>query len=135
MDIAAITEGLAANASTVPGLHVHEFLPDSIVVPCFYTGEMDIIYDRSFGTLDEATITCRILASRADDRHGQNQLKQFLGRGVKSLKSALESDRTLGGACIDMHVRRVQGYRRYVVGADDFYGAELTVFVTGESES
>lgn len=134
MDIAEVRHRIAVNAAGVAGLNTHAFLPDSVTVPCFYAGEADITYDRTFGNVDEALVTCRILASRADDESGQSFLDSFLGRGARSLKTAIESDRTLGGACLDLHVRKVQGYRRYVVGTDDYYGAEITVYVIGESE-
>lgn len=134
MDIAAVRKAIATNAATVVGLNVKEFLPDSMAPPIFYAGEVDVTYDRTFGQYDEALVTCRVLASRADDKAGQASLDAFLGRGVKSIKKAIESDRTLGGAALDLHVRRVQGYRRYVVGDTDYYGAEIIVYVMGAPE-
>ena len=134
MDLHLVRAGLAANASAVPGLNVYGYCPDSITEPCFYPGESEIDFDQTFGGLDRGLVSCYVLTSKADDESGQRALDAYLGRGPLSLKTALQADRTAGGACLDLHVRRVEGYRWYSVGTDDYYGAKLTVFVIGESE-
>jgi len=138
MNIQAVCEGLAARALTIPGLNATEYVPDSISPPMFFPAEIDVDYDRTYGGADELTVTCRILIGRADDAVSQAELRDFLGRGARSLKRAIEGTpgvpQTLDGACDDLHVTRVQGYRYYQHNGTTYVGAELIVRVIGDPE-
>ncbi|MEU6098966.1 hypothetical protein [Streptomyces sp. NPDC047079] len=115
------------------------FVPDSVVTPCFFVGEVDINYDQTMGRgTDELLFTCRVLAGRADDRSSQRVLDALLsGAGVASLKQAIEAARgapgqmALGGVADDLHLERVQGYRWYEHAGSSYVGAELAVKVIG----
>jgi hypothetical protein len=134
MDIQAVRTGLAANVNTIPGLTCYGFVPDSVSEPCFMVGEVDITYDLTFRGMDELIVTCRLLVSRADDAASQKALNAYLGRGAKSVKRAIEDEETLGGACDDVRVQRVQGYRFYQHGSNTYVGAEFIVQVIGDPE-
>jgi hypothetical protein len=140
MDVGAIRKGIArAVKAGVPSLNCFGYVPDSCPEPCFYAGEVDITFDRTFGRgLDEIEVTCRLLVSRADDRSGQAALDRYLaGSGPHSIKAALVAARgapgepALDGLCDDLHLTRVQAYRMYQVGEVQYYGAELIVRVIG----
>lgn len=134
MNISAVRAGLAANADTIVGLNCYGYVPDSISEPAFFAGEVDVNYDQSYGALDELIVTCRVLVGRADDEASQRLLDTYLGRGEHSLKLAIEADCTLGGACDDLRVQRVQGYRYYQHQSSTYVGAELVVQVIGSPE-
>lgn len=142
MDLEAVCTGLADAATAIDGLTCLDYVPDSVTTPCFYTGEVEVDYDKAFARgLDIVTVTCRLLVSRADDRSGQAELKQFMaGSGPRSVKEALEAARgapgeaALGGACDDLHVQRMQGHRQYTVGDTAYYGAEWVVRVIGSGD-
>lgn len=138
MDINAVKTGLATQAGTVtPALNAFGFVPDSIIPPCFFTGEVDIEYDKAFNRgLDELMVTCYILVGYSFSEPAQKLLDGYLkGSGPSSLKAAIEGTpgipQTLGGACDDLHVVRVQAYRPYQLGGSDYVGAELIVRVIG----
>nr|WP_203689081.1 hypothetical protein [Streptomyces sp. SID12488] len=119
------------------------YVPDSVVVPCFFVAEVDINFDKTMGRgTDELMFTCRVLAGRADDRSSQRVLDALLsGAGVASLKQALEAARgapgelALGGAADDLHLERVQGYRWYEHQGSSYVGAELAVKVIGDGNT
>ncbi|MFD8531528.1 hypothetical protein ACFV0L_29320 [Streptosporangium canum] len=143
MDVGDIRVGLAgAVRDRIPSLNCFGYVPDSVPEPCFYAGEVDITFDRTFGRgLDEIEVTCRLLVSRADDRAGQAALDRYLaGSGPRSIKAALVAARgapgehALGGLCDDLHLMRVQAYRMYQVGEHHYYGAELIVRVIGSGK-
>lgn len=134
MDIEAVRQGLAANADAIADLNCHGFVPDSITEPCFFPAEVDIEYDKSFGGMDELMITCRVLVGRSDDESSQALLNGYLSRGAQSIKKAIEAEPTLGGACDDLRVMRVQGYRYYQHANITYVGAELIVQVIGDPE-
>lgn len=142
MNLRAVRQALADAVSVIPGMSCYSFVPNAPNVPAFMVCETDVAYDRhSFGgTGDEATVTCRILVSKADDMEGQAALDQYLGRGDYSIKLAIEAARgapgeaALDGAADDLHVIRLQGYRIYEHFGDEFYGAEIIVRVIGEGD-
>lgn len=119
------------------------YVPDAMVAPCFYVGEVDVNYDQTHGRgLDELLITCRVLAGRADDRSAQRILDGMLsGAGQASLKAAFETARgapgqlALGGLADDIHLQRVQGYRWYEHQGSSYVGAELAVRVIGDGRT
>lgn len=135
MDLVVVRAALAAAAGAVDGLNAYTHVPAALEVPCFYPGESVIDYDQTFAKgVDDIQLTCYLMTSAAEDRDGQLLLDEFLGRGPKSIKLALEADRTLDGAASDMCVRRMQGYRMYGSGTDTFYGAQIIVRVIGQAE-
>jgi hypothetical protein len=119
------------------------YVPDSVVVPVFFVGEVDIVYDKTMGRgTDELQFTCRVLAGRADDRSAQRILDALLsGAGEASLKQAIEAARgapgelALGGLADDLHVERVQGYRWYEHAGASYVGAELAIKVIGDGRT
>lgn len=134
MDFVVVSERLAAVGRTVEGiLRADPMVPDDIVEPHLYVGEWTINYDRTFGGLVDAEVIVRLLCSRADDKAGQERLKQFMRpTGPASVKAVIEAEATLGGACQDLHVRQVRGHRLYQVGESRYYGAEWPVRILGE---
>ncbi|MFI6270732.1 hypothetical protein [Micromonospora zamorensis] len=134
MNITAVRSGIAANANTIDGLNCYGYVPDSISEPAFYAAEVDVTYDTSYGGDDELTVTCRVLVGRADDEASQRLLDAYLSRGAHSIKLAIEAEPTLGGACDDLRVQRVQGYRYYQHQNSTYVGAELVVQVIGSPE-
>ncbi|NEA61360.1 hypothetical protein [Streptomyces sp. SID12488] len=149
MQISAVRDALADAARVVvlPAgigkLTSTGYVPDSVVVPCFFVAEVDINFDKTMGRgTDELMFTCRVLAGRADDRSSQRVLDALLsGAGVASLKQALEAARgapgelALGGAADDLHLERVQGYRWYEHQGSSYVGAELAVKVIGDGNT
>ncbi|GAA0348678.1 hypothetical protein PV735_31600 [Streptomyces turgidiscabies] len=149
MQISVVRDALADAARTVvlPAgigkLTSTGYVPDSVVVPCFFVAEVDITFDKTMGRgTDELLFTCRVLAGRADDRSSQRVLDALLsGAGVASLKQAIEAARgapgelALGGAADDLHLERVQGYRWYEHQGSSFVGAELAIKVIGDGST
>lgn len=137
MDITAVFEGLAAAAGAIDGLRSFGYLPDAIAPPTFYVVEAEIQFDQAFarGMDDINPVTCRLLASRATDRGGQRQLQAYMaGSGPRSVKAALEADRTLGGVCEAVHVTGVRGMGQYEHGGVAYVGADFMVRVIGRGD-
>lgn len=149
MQISGIREAIADAARVVvlpngiSKLTCLGFTPDSVVTPVFFVGEVDITFDKTHGRgTDELMVTCRVLASRADDRSGQRILDALLsGAGQASLKVAIEAARgapgqlALGGLADDLHLERVQGYRWYEHAGYSYVGAELSIKVIGSGST
>lgn len=132
VDIEAIHEGLATAASTVSGLRSYAALPAAINPPVFAVTEFELSYHGTFGStrgLTEFMFTCGVFSDDSDA--GRKVLLPFISpNGTSSVPAALESDKTLGGACKTLVVQRVRGaYRIYEVGNNSYIGAMIDVKV------
>lgn len=136
MDVSAVRLALATAADAIEGLNCYKLSPSDIAEPAFYAGRVEIDYDTAMGRgMDSILVYCRVLVSRADDEAGNAVLDTYLkGAGPTSLKAALQADRSLGGACSAMRVRRVDSHRMFEHAGTDYFGAELTVEVHGRGD-
>jgi hypothetical protein len=149
VQISAVRDAIAAAAAAVvlPAgigkLKSTGYVPDSILAPCFFVGEVEVTFDKAMGRkLDELLYTCRVLAGRADDQSSQRILDALLsGSGEASLKAAVEAARggpgeyALGGLAHDLHVQRIQGYRWFEHQGSTYVGAELVIKVIGDGST
>lgn len=139
MDTYGVRSGLAAAAATIPDLAQRCFvwLPDSVNPPVFYVGPVEIEYGRGLGVpQDIVTYICRLLVSQVDDRTAQQTLDAYLARtGSRSVKTAIERDRSLGGVCVDAFVAKIDGYGSYEHPTGVKYlGAQWHVRVSGRGD-
>lgn len=131
--IASVRSGLATNAATISELRSSATIRDAIAPPIFVVGEVSQVFDQAMArALDELLVTCRLYVSRADDRAGQDKLDGYLmGSGATSVKTAIESDKTLAGACQTLRLEAQSGYGVYDVAGTEYLGAEFTIRIWG----
>ncbi len=98
-DIQGVRDALKVNLQTIPRLRVYDNIPDVVVPPCAVVGQLDFTFDiDNQRGLDQASVDVFVIVQRLSERTGQDKLDFFLaGSGKGSIKTALESDRTLGG--------------------------------------
>lgn len=124
-----IRTALATAMGTISGLRTAATIPDAprppqaIVVP----DRIDYDLDMARGA-DRFYFTIILLVSRADDRASQNNLDAYI-TGAGSIKTAIESDRTLGGVVNTCRVTQMRNYAAVSVGEVLYLGAEFDVEV------
>jgi hypothetical protein len=98
-DVGGVRDALKSNLQTITGIRVYDLIPDVVVPPCAVVGQLDFIFDiDNTRGLDQASVDVFVLVQRISERAGQDKLDLLLaGSGSGSIKTALESDRTLGG--------------------------------------
>lgn len=132
-----IREGLAANLATISGLQQSAYLLSNPTPPAAEVQPDEVEYDRSFqrGT-DRWQLIVRCFVGATSDVGAQKRLDRMLASsGADSVKQALESDRTLGGAADDVRVVRCTGYRIFARdGGASVLGAEWTVQVLAQGD-
>lgn len=144
MDYNAIADALERSANTVDGINAFSEVPDSLPTIGFYVGEMDIqpnitmrgkrAVDGPRRGSDSATITCRILVARYEDKAAQRKLRDFMGgSGMYSLTDAIEQNRDLDGSVDDSVIKSIRGNRMFDVGGTKYYGIEFDIFVVGDA--
>jgi hypothetical protein len=126
-----IRSGLAANVATINGLRSAPVVPDQINPPIAIVMPSRISFDRAMHRgLDEYEFVVTVFVGRADERVAQNLLDAYCNpTGTSSVKTALEGDRTLGGAVSDLRVTEMRGITPVLVGDTTYLTAEFVVSV------
>jgi hypothetical protein len=126
-----VREGLKANLQAIKGMRVYDLIPSPAVAPAAIVGQLDFTFDLNNARgLDQANLDVVVLVQRFTERTGQNELDKYLaGSGDYSIKAAIESDRTLGGACDTLRVTSAEA-GTYVSGDLEFlsYRYRLTIW-------
>ena len=105
--ISQVKDGLKARIETISGLRAFDHQPDQVNPPFAWPTLDEIRYHQtgmsSGGVVMDFTIT--LVVQRVTERVAQDALDQYMSwSGVKSLRAAIEADRTLGGVCDDLIV-------------------------------
>jgi hypothetical protein len=103
-----IADGLAERLSTVRGLRVYDHVPDVWATPCAWMMPETVEYWNSFGGGDvQHVYSITLVVGRTADRQNQKALYEFMGySGDRSIRAAIEGDRTLGGRVQTLLVER-----------------------------
>lgn len=136
MSLASVRAGLAANIkAAIRDAQCNGYLLASPTAPGFEVEPSEVQYDLAMGRgVDEWTLIVRGFVGDASDIGAQKQLDAWLASsGAVSVKAAIESDRTLGGAASTLRVTQAAGYRKYGAPGSNitYLGAEWTVVVDG----
>lgn len=130
MSLSDIRSGLATNLGTISSIRTYTEIPDNPVMPCAIIALESVEYDRTFGRGEtEYTFTVRLIVARVTERRAQQKLDEFIDAGARSVKTAIESDRTLGGAAFDAVVERLNNIDAVTIGSTDYLAADFAVTV------
>ena len=129
--ISEIRKALATNLGTIKGLRTYDYVPDSANVPFGFAEYQSTDFDTTFGRgLDTLSFTVTVVVGRVSDRVGQANLDGFASSsGKSSVKSAIESDKTLGGLISDCRVTGLTSYGQVTIGETTYLAAEFAVTV------
>ena len=130
-NINGVRDALKSNLQTITGLRVYDLIPDVIVPPCAVVGQLDFTFDiDNQRGLDQASVDVFVIVQRISERSGQEKLDVLLaGSGNGSIKTALESDRSLGGLVNTLRVISAES-GTYQTGDQTFlsYRYNLTIW-------
>lgn len=135
--LAQIRSGLETNLTTIPDTQVSAYRLANPTPPCVMVlGPDEVAYHKAMGNgHDTWTIVVMAFAGLVSDIGAQKVLDKFIAAtGSTSVKAAIESDTTLGGAVNDLIVVSCSGYREYTVGQKHLLGAEWTVVVEADGK-
>lgn len=112
-DMAALRAGLAANLAPVSGVQESAYLLTNPSPPAAEIEPAKIRYDEAFRRgLDILTFVVRVFVTFSSDLGAQMKLDAFMASsGPMSIKAAIESNPTLGGAADDLRVTECSGYK------------------------
>ena len=103
-----IADGLVERLATVKGLRAYDHVPDVFAPPCAFVMPETIDYWQGFaGGNVECLYTVTVVVGRTAERQNQKALYQFMSySGDRSVRAAIEGDRTLGGRVQTLLVER-----------------------------
>ena len=130
-DVNGVRDALKVNLQTISRLRIYENIPDVVVPPCAVVGQLDFTFDIDNARgLDQASVDVYVIVQRLSERTGQDKLDNFLaGSGKGSIKTAIESDRSLGGLVDTLRVISAES-GTYTSGEQSFlsYRYNLTIW-------
>jgi hypothetical protein len=130
MAISDLRRGLANNLKTIKGLRVVETLPDVVNPPMAMIGLTKIAYNQqNQKSMAEYTFKITVVLGRVSERTAQQSLDVLVAPGVGSVKTAVESDRTLGGFAYETFIPELTAYGAITVNGIDYLSAEFSVQV------
>jgi hypothetical protein len=131
MIVGNVRAGLKTRLATITGLRVWDVIPDQVTPPGAVVGQLDFTFDIDNARgLDIANVDVYVIVQRFDARSSQNQLDDYLGSGAKSIKTAIEADRTLGGAVNTLRVTRAEA-GTYLQGDVTFLSYRFSLTIWG----
>jgi hypothetical protein len=123
--------GLANRLATITGLRSSAYIPDNPQPPVAVVMPGRITYDQAFGRgSDEYSFTIMLIVGRVADRASQTTLDGYCeSSGSRSVKAAIEGDRSLGGKALDCRVTEMTNQGSLAIGDVTYHTAEFNVSV------
>jgi hypothetical protein len=131
MTVADMRAGIAKNLrDNIPGLRVSETIPDQPNPPMAVISLETVNYDQTFQRgMTEYLFTVSVLAGRVSERHAQARLDSYIDPGSATVKTAIESDKSLGGKVFDVRVSEMSNIGAVNLGETIYLGADFSVQV------
>jgi hypothetical protein len=133
LSIADIRAGLAENIATISGLRVAAEIPDNPSPPIAVIALNNVSYDLDFNrgmTLYNFTVT--LIVGRVAERDAQRKLDAYAGNGERSIKTAVQIDRQLGGAAFDVRLSEMSTLGALNLGEQTYLAADFLIQVYAE---
>jgi hypothetical protein len=130
MSISLIRQGLAKNLGTIIGLRTAAEVPDLPNPPIAIVALNSVTYDRAYANgMTSYSFTITVIVGRAAEREAQRTLDTYISTGNKSVKFAVESDKTLGGNAYDCRVVSMDSVGSLSISDTTYLAADFTVTV------
>jgi hypothetical protein len=130
VSITDIRDGLAANLATIPGLRTSAELPDQPNPPIAVVQLNNVTYDQAFQNgLVLYNFTITVIVGKVAERLAQQRLNAYASTGAGGVKTALESDRTLGGSAFDVKLQEMTNIGAITLGEQQYLAAEFAAIV------
>lgn len=127
--VSELRDGLKANLATITGLRTADTVPDNPNPPIAIVLPQSVQYDNAFQHgMNTYTFSVLVIVNRVSERTAQNSLDAYVsGTGSKSVKLAVESDKTLNGKAFDVRVTDLRNYGDITIGEINYFSAEFIV--------
>ena len=130
MSISQIRTRLATNLATISGLRTAAEIPDLPNPPVAVVSLNSVTYDGAYAKgLTTYNFSITVIVGRVAEREAQRKLDAYISTGASSIKSAVESDKTLGGYAYDCRVVSMDSVGSLTISDTTYLAADFTVTV------
>lgn len=131
MSVSELRTGIANNLATISGLRTSAFVPDNPTPPIAVVVPQRIEYDAAMNRgMDTYMFDVLVIAQRMSERNAQSLLDGYCNpTGSSSVKTAIQSDTTLGGKAFDLRVTEMSNYQALTIGDTQYLAATFSVTV------
>jgi hypothetical protein len=130
VSINAMRTGLATNMGSISGLRTYADIPDNPNMPAAVVQLGSVSYNQAFANgLTEYNFVITVIFGRIATTQAQRNLDNLISTGTGSLKTAVESDRTLGGSAYDTRVAEMTNLTSVTIGDITYLSADFAVTV------
>lgn len=131
MSITAIKTALAANVATISGLRTSAEIPDNPNPPQAVIQLQSVNYDGAFKQgLTTYNFLVSVIVGRVDERNAQKNLDAYASSsGSKSIKLAIQSDKSLNGTAFDVRVTDMTNIGTVLLSDATYLAADFAVTV------
>ena len=127
--VTELRDGLKANLATITGLRTTDTVPDNPSPPIAVVIPQRVTFDNAYANgMNTYTFSVYVIVNRVSERTAQNSLDAYIsGTGSKSIKRAVEVDKTLNGKAFDVRLTEVRSYGDITIGEINYLSAEFIV--------
>jgi hypothetical protein len=130
VSISLMRTALATNMGTISGLRTYADIPDDPMMPAAVVQLGSVSYDQAFKKgLTEYSFVVTVIFGRLATKQAQRNLDALISTGTGSLKTAIESDRTLDGNAFDTRVEEMTNITSVTIGDITYLSADFAVTV------
>tara|TARA_B110000977_G_scaffold81256_1_gene108731 strand:+ start:902 stop:1303 length:402 start_codon:yes stop_codon:yes gene_type:complete len=130
MSITAIRTELASNISSISGIRTYADIPDNPAMPAAVVTLANVVYGRSFQRgLTEYNFVITVIFGRIATASAQRNLDALISTDARSLKTAVEADKTLDGNAFDTRVTEMTNVQSATIGDITYLTADFAVTV------
>jgi hypothetical protein len=130
-DLTAIRAGLKANLETIPNLRASANIPDMPNPPQGIIALSRIAYDVANAKgAAQYDFIISVIVGRQSERTAQTSLDEYISTThARSIKNAIQSDRTLAGSAYDVRAVEMTGLNVVSIGEVNYLSADFSVTV------
>ena len=131
MTVTGMRTALATNLGTISGIRTYSDIPDNPMMPAAVVQLQSTSYDQAFQPgLTEYNYIVTVIFGRVATSSAQRSMDQLIDDdGGRSIKTAIESDKTLDGNAFDVRVTEMTNITSITIGDITYLSADFAVIV------
>ena len=131
MTVTGMRTALATNLGTISGIRTYSDIPDNPMMPAAVVQLQSVSYDQAFQRgLTEYNFVVTVIFGRVATSAAQRSMEGLIeSGGGRSIKTAIESDKTLDGKAFDVRVGEMTNITSITIGDITYLTADFAVIV------
>jgi hypothetical protein len=122
---------LATNLGTISGIRTYADIPDNPMMPAAVVQLQSVSYNQAMARgLTEYNFVVTVIFGRVATSSAQRAMDQLIDdQGGRSIKTAIESDKTLNNNAFDVRVSEMTNITSITIGDITYLSADFAVIV------